>query len=57
MSHIKHSLLGDELYFGKTKLIKRQALHSYCVEFTHPITKKEIKVICDLPKDMKNLTK
>ncbi|MEK9885724.1 MAG: RluA family pseudouridine synthase [Pelagibacteraceae bacterium] len=33
----------------------RQALHSYHVEFEHPISKKLIKITCDLPDDMKDL--
>lgn len=33
----------------------RQALHSYHVEFEHPISKKSIKITCDLPDDMKDL--
>ncbi len=33
----------------------RQALHSYKIEFNHPILKKHIKITCDLPDDMKDL--
>ena len=33
----------------------RQALHSYKLEFVHPISKKQIKITCDLPNDMKDL--
>lgn len=57
LSYLKHSLLGDLLYFGNTKLIKRQALHSHKVEFIHPITNELINVECDMPNDMKKLTK
>ncbi|MBQ8292838.1 MAG: RluA family pseudouridine synthase [Bacilli bacterium] len=52
MSHLNHPLVGDELYGAKTKE-KRVLLHSYMVEFIHPITNKRIKVIDDMPDEMK----
>ncbi|MGM9970230.1 MAG: RluA family pseudouridine synthase [Anaeroplasma sp.] len=54
-SHIGHPLLGDELYGGNKKLIKRVALHSYKLNFIHPITKKMIDIEKDLPYDMRLL--
>ena len=33
--------------------LKRQALHSYKLEFVHPLTAKEIKSEIELPEDMK----
>ena len=36
-------------------LFPRQALHSYKIEFDHPIIEKQIKITCDLPDDMKDL--
>ena len=33
----------------------RQALHSYKIEFNHPILEKNIKITCDLPDDMRDL--
>ena len=36
-------------------LFPRQALHSYKIEFNHPILKKHIKITCDLPDDMRDL--
>ena len=36
-------------------LFPRQALHSYKIEFVHPIIKKQIIITCDLPYDMRNL--
>ena len=53
MSYIGHPLLGDTLYGYPSKLINRQALHSYMIEFVHPISKKVMNFTCDLPKDMK----
>jgi len=50
-------LFGDTLYGDTSSLIKRQALHSYKVKFIHPITKKELELIADLPSDMKVIIK
>ena len=36
-------------------LFPRQALHSYKIEFDHPILEKHIKITCDLPNDMRSL--
>ena len=55
MKYIGHPLLGDELYGGKQDLISRQALHCYRLSFAHPITNRNIKIVCDLPEDMKKL--
>lgn len=52
MSYIKHPLLGDDLYGGNTKLISRQALHSYRISFIHPITKQIIFYEAPLPNDL-----
>mgnify|MGYP000208071411 CR=1 FL=1 len=37
------------------KNFKRQALHAYNLEFTHPISKKIISLKAELPDDMNNL--
>ena len=52
---IGHPVLGDSLYGEESNLINRQALHAKKVEFTHPITKKQIKIEAKLPDDIKNL--
>ena len=57
MSHLGHPLLGDIMYGGDNKFIKRCALHSYYVEFTHPITSKKISLSIPLPPDMDKLVK
>ena len=56
-SYLKHPLLGDPLYGGNYQYINRVALHSYKMEFTHPITNKEILIISYLSKDMNDLIK
>lgn len=52
MKHIGHPLLGDFLYNPDYRYIKRQALHSYCLEFEHPITKIMMRFEAALPEDM-----
>ena len=39
MKDINHPIIGDEKYGVKDKKINRLALHSYGIEFIHPITK------------------
>ena len=51
-SHIKHPVLGDTLYGNASNLIDRQALHSYKLTFTHPITKNKMTITAPLPNDM-----
>lgn len=55
MAHIGFPLAGDVLYGGCANKIQRQALHCEMVMFMHPITKKRITVLADLPNDMKNI--
>ena len=43
-SYLGHPLLGDTLYGTKSDLIDHQALHSYKIEFIHPITNKKISL-------------
>jgi len=52
MKYIGHPLIGDFLYNPECKLMQRQALHSYRLKFTHPITKEEMVFEAPLPKDM-----
>ena len=52
MAYIGHPILGDTLYGNSSKLIARQALHSYKTSFIHPISKKDVTYIANLPCDM-----
>ena len=55
-SYIGHPLLGDTLYNSNpSNLISRQALHSYKMEFIHPILQKQMSLKADLPNDLKIL--
>ena len=55
MTSIGHPLLGDTLYGGNTKYIRRVALHSYFVSFINPVTKKKIELTAKLPRDMEQI--
>ena len=55
LSHIGHPILGDTLYGSPSKLINRQALHSYKLTFIHPVTKKVVSLEAPLPNDIKNI--
>jgi 23S rRNA pseudouridine1911/1915/1917 synthase len=52
MSYTGHTLLGDDLYGGKSPLMGRQALHAYSLSFTHPVSGEKIYVRATLPEDM-----
>lgn len=52
MTSIGHPLCGDTLYNPKTQMMQRQALHSYSLEFNHPITKETLHFTAPLPEDM-----
>lgn len=53
MKHIGHPLIGDFLYNPNNKLMNRQALHSYSIDFTHPITREHMSLLAPMPEDMK----
>lgn len=57
MRHIGHPLAGDFLYCTDLpeaqKRMQRQALHSHCLHFSHPVTGEEMHFISPLPADMR----
>lgn len=55
MRHLGHPLMGDDLYGGSLDLIQRQALHSWRLEFNHPVTKEHMRLEATLPADMTSL--
>jgi len=69
MAHVRHPLVGDQLYGTGLKLpkgataeltaalrdFKRQALHAQMLEFAHPVSGKPVSVAVDAPDDMQNL--
>lgn len=52
LASIGHPILGDTLYGNKHPLIRRQALHSSKLCFTHPITLEKITLTSPLPDDL-----
>ncbi len=72
LEHLKHSLVGDQLYNSCKKTapkdldekvknfitdFPRQALHSYKISFLHPRTGEEMSFEIGLPKDLQDLRK
>ena len=55
MKHIGHPLPGDFLYNPDYRLIGRQALHSWQLDFIHPIKKEPRHFEAPLPEDMRRL--
>ncbi|ORU91596.1 MAG: RNA pseudouridine synthase [Cycloclasticus sp. symbiont of Bathymodiolus heckerae] len=69
MSHINHSIVGDQVYGGRFRAIanasellsdtlrafKRQALHAARLGVVHPVTGEPMSWTCEMPDDMKNL--
>lgn len=55
MRAIGHPLPADGLYNPNFEVIKRHALHSWKLEFPHPITKEILYFEQELPEDMKRI--
>lgn len=55
LRYIGHPLPGDFLYNPDYSIIKRQALHSACLSFPHPITGKMLHFDLSLPDDMQQI--
>ena len=55
MKHIGHPLPGDFLYNPDYRLIGRQALHSWQLDFILPIKKEPLHFEAPLPEDMRRL--
>ena len=50
--YIGHPILGDTLYGSASNKIDRQALHSYKVQFLHPILEQDVEYMATIPEDM-----
>ena len=55
MRAIGHPLPADVLYNPNFQVIRRHALHSWKLEFEHPITKEKMYFEQELPEDMKKI--
>lgn len=53
MKYIGHPLPGDYLYHPDYRRIQRQPLHSFQLEFTHPITKESMLFTAPVPEDFR----
>ena len=55
-NYINHPVVGDPIYGRKNNISEfGQYLHSKSIRFVHPITKKEIFIDSELPKEFTNL--
>lgn len=55
MNAIGHPLPGDFLYHNDRTEIGRQALHSWRLEFAHPVTGEQLEFEQPMPEDMRKL--
>lgn len=53
LASIGHPLIGDDLYGGNVKCLKRQALHCKTLSFFHPMKKERMEFECPLANDMR----
>lgn len=53
--YLGHHILGDTLYGTSSSIINRQALHSYKINFIHPISKEKVTYIAPFPNDMSKI--
>lgn len=52
---IGHPVIGDSTYGVKTRLLNRQFLHAYSLDFTLPSTGRPSSFVTDLPGDLKSV--
>lgn len=57
MKDIGHQVVGDDKYHSHKNPLNRLGLHSECLEFIHPFTKKRYCFKCKCPKEFLNLFK
>lgn len=55
LSYMNCPIIGDELYYKESNEIKRQALHSYYIEFNQPRNGERLRIEAPLHEDMKSL--
>ncbi len=60
MAHLGYPILGDTIYaenFKFKKILDRHLLHAAKLEFQHPITKKRLRLVAEMPEVFKELLK
>ncbi len=55
LGDLGHNVIGDDKYGNPSNPLKRLGLHAYCLELTHPITKKKMKFVSPMPKEFEDL--
>jgi 23S rRNA pseudouridine1911/1915/1917 synthase len=55
MKYLGYPLIGDYLYNPDMEFMQRQALHSYRMSFSHPITGEHMTFTAPMPADMENV--
>ena len=55
LGDLGHNVIGDDKYGNPSNPLKRLGLHAYCLEITHPITKKKMKFTAPMPKEFEKL--
>lgn len=55
MKHLGYPLIGDYIYNQDFEYMSRQALHSYKLVFTHPITCEKMEFVCEIPQDFRDV--
>lgn len=55
MKHLGFPLIGDYIYNQDFEYMSRQALHSYKLVFTHPITLEKMEFVSELPQDFRDV--
>ncbi len=60
-AYLKHPILGDPLYGHKEMNVKykvrNQLLHAYKIKVKHPITKEQLEIIADPPREFEEIKK
>ena len=51
MKYLGYPLPGDYLYHPDYRIIDRQPLHSYQIQFRHPVTEKDMLFTAPVPED------
>ena len=52
-----HPVIGDQMYGQPSKVIARQALHAWRLQFVHPRTHQPMELRAPLPWDMRSVLK
>ncbi|GFR49816.1 hypothetical protein Agub_g11756 [Astrephomene gubernaculifera] len=54
LAHVRHPIVGDDVYGISGPWINRQALHAAALQFLHPMTGRVVRLTAPLPYDMRS---